>query len=58
MIQDNVSKFPADTNAQWSGVTNWNFQESSRISEIMSYYALFITITYLLLIMSDHDNKY
>lgn len=49
MIQDNVSKFPADTNAQRSGVTNWNFQESLRISEIMSYYALFITITYLLL---------
>lgn len=48
MIQDNVSKFPADTNAQRS-VTNWNFQESLRISEIMSYYALFITITYLLL---------
>ena len=49
MIQNNVSKFPADTDAQQSGVTSWNFQESLRISEIMSYYVLFITITYLLL---------
>ena len=32
-----------------SGVRSWNFQESLRISEIMSYYVLFITITYLLL---------